>query len=118
MVSSLALALSSYRILFLTSIASIVSLKEGIRELVDTTIQIWLNPSSDRALVCRRLRAARILHTFCFSNHRQHKQREQSPGHRGLGLEMKSSRVSPHQQGLSGGSHVWLCVQSSQSRAK
>lgn len=57
-------ALSSYRMVFLTSIAGIVSLKEGIRELVDVMRQVWFNPSSDRSLECLRLMAEYVLYTF------------------------------------------------------
>lgn len=53
---------------FLTSIASIVSLKEDIRELVDTMRQILFDPSIDRGLVCLKLMPAYILHIVCFSN--------------------------------------------------
>lgn len=49
---------------FLTSIAGIVSLKEGIRKLVDTMRQVRFNPSSDRSWECLRLLAEHILHTF------------------------------------------------------
>lgn len=103
---------------FLTSIASTVSLKEGIRELLDTMRQIPFNPSRDRALVCLKLMARYILHAFALqSDSISWVSGEQSLGHRSLGLEIKTNRVSPHQQGLSGGSHVWLS-QTSQSRAK
>lgn len=94
--------------MFLTSIASTVSLKKGIRELVDTMRQTPFNPSRDRALVCLKLMARYILHAFALQveDSVSRVSGEQSLDHRRLGLEIKTSRVSPHQQGLSGGSHV------------
>lgn len=102
---------------FLTPTGSTGSLKEGIRELVDTRRQIQFSPSN-RVLVCLKLMAAYVVYIFCFSNHRRRESSKQSLGHRSLGLEIKSNKVYPHQQGLSGGFHVWLGVQTSQSRAK